>query len=153
VALLSGAGGLTVAVDGTMIHTRTYPYQIRKYSEQGSELARLDVAEKVSTPEEFGSVTNNNGIETHSTNPNTTRPVPAKQLPDGSFIGGLIANGTYTMQRISSHGSTFASMKVPASWDALAIVDAVRKTFWFIGTDNDEPVLWKVPFGPDTSDR
>jgi len=143
-----GAGGMTLAADGLILHTRFYPYEISKYTADGTEQFRLRVSLPVATPEEFVRIDVAEGRVTRTVNPGLLRPIPAKDLGTGPLLGGRSRGKSITLDLISADGMITSSSAMPPGWEYLVAIDRPRRRFWIAGESDDIPVLWRVPFGP-----
>lgn len=142
-----GPGGLTLTMDGHLLHTRFYPYEISKYTTEGIEVSRLRVPVKVASPEEYVRLDVFEGRITRIVVPHLLRPRPAHDLGGGYFLGGRSAGKGSAIDVIGSTGRIVSTMPYPAHLRSLAVIDRTRKVFWFFGEEDDVPVLWRLPFG------
>lgn len=143
-----GAGGLTLQVDGTIVHTRMYPYEVRRYTRDGQLLSTTHIQVQVGKPEDYVQVSHTSGRMTTRINQEVTRPIPVRILADGRILGGRFVQRVAHLDLIDSRGRLLSSMPRPSDWGAISIVDEQRKVFWILGTKNDVPVLWRTSFGP-----
>ena len=141
-----GVGGLTLTPDGQLLHTRFYPYEVSKYTIEGTELFRLRVPLAVTAPEEFVRIDVFEGRVTRIVTPHLLRPRPVHELGAGYFLGGRSAGKTNSLDVINRDGQIVSTFPFPDHWEGVVAIDRARRHFWFSGEENDVPVLWRVPF-------
>jgi len=143
---VSWVGGLTVAQDGSLIHTRFWPYEVVRYRVDGTEISRARVATPVDDPRGAISRTVSGSEVRYRDARAVTRPRPVFELPDGKFLGGTSKGAEHTLDLIRADGSVESSMRFPDAWSSVISFDAARGMLWVLGHSADEPVLLRVPF-------
>lgn len=140
-----GAGGLTLGRDNAILHTRYYPFEIRRFNLMGKELGMMSVPLKVDPPEKFAQVTEVNGRVSTRFNRNAIRASPVHELANGQLLTARLFSERDSIHLLSSRGILLSSIESPRSWSSFAVIDGLHRTIWIYGENDDAPVLWRVP--------
>lgn len=140
-----GAGGLTVGLDGNLIHTRPYPYQLTRYSLNGVVLSQTLVDVAVSKPTEIADHTRRDGREITRFSTEAVRPKPLFQVGPDRYLGGRLSGRGDVIDLISSTGKLVSSMPQPRTWSAIASLDRAHSALWLYGEASERGALFRVP--------
>ncbi len=140
-----GPGGLSLGVDGAILHTRSYPFEVRRFDVNGREMQSFAVRTPVDEPAKRTRIVDNNGRVATRNNPRASRPSPVHELGNGTFLGGLMREGADTLLVIEPNGRIRTAAAKPAEWSTLAFIDHVQRAVWFYGERDNEPLLFRVP--------
>lgn len=142
-----GAGGISLALDGSILYTQRLPYRIFQYTPAG-ELIREIVPpfELDERPDQAVIITRNAGRFSVEEGRPVTRPITARQLPNGLIMSGRLnpATGRW-IDVFSGSGDYIGSAPATNEWQIIFGVDGARGVGWAIGMVDFEPVLFRVP--------
>jgi hypothetical protein len=146
-----GAGAINVTAAGHLLYTRRLPHEIYEYSVDG------EVIQRIEAPYDFDTTPDNSVVETVvdgravvSQAPGfVPRPMPAEDLGDGWFLGGVVTasdhrEGTWSL---FYRGALVSTQAVINGWAHLVGVDRERRLIYFAGdTDDGNTAILQVPY-------
>jgi hypothetical protein len=147
---LWGAGNVTPDGSGGLWYARRIPYELYHYSAEGKLLAviRAPFRQKYGPDDQF-IITESGSRRNIATNRGVSiwRPTRVIALTDGSVLAGRVDSTGLIVDRFDRRGALSASGRV-ADIGWLVGIDWPRRTLWYIGKENDVPVVKQARIGP-----
>jgi hypothetical protein len=142
-----GAGSVVCGPTGTIWYTRRLPYEVHAFDASGRQLRVIRPPFRTrGTPDDAILVERTAGSITYSsTEAFVEVPGPAWELPGGLLVGSRMRPGADSWDIFTTAGQFVGSFQRPDRWHAIAGYDVRRRVLWLIGTQADEPVLYRVP--------
>ncbi len=141
------AGGLTLGLNGELVHTRTWPYELYRYDVAGRALSRTAIHVQVAPPENLEAVSQSGGRTTMRRNVAAVRAKPIDQLAPDRYLGGRLSSQGNRVDLFDAQGRLVSSMPAPSGWNSLAVFDERRQLLWVYGEPDDVTALvtYKLP--------
>lgn len=142
-----GAGSVVRGSTGSIWYTRRLPYEVYRFDVSGRQRAVIRAPFRTQgTPDDAIRVERDSRRVTYSnTDADVEIPGPAWELPGGLLLVSRIRSGERFWDVFSIKGHYLGSHRLPDRWEGIAGYDARRGALWVTGTQEDEPVLYRVP--------
>lgn len=141
----AGPGGLTIGLEGTLVHTRTYPYELFRYDASGKLMTRATVNARVDAPDTYNRTASQGTRGSVTTNPAAIRARTVHQVAANRFLAGTASETRTSFHLIDANGTVLSTMTVPREWGNVIGIDAANRWVWAYGERDDVPVLLRTP--------
>lgn len=141
-----GAGALVRGSTGSIWYTRRIPYELYRFDVSGRQRALIRPPFTTrGTPDDAVRIERDARRTSFSeTGAYIEVPGPAFELPGGLLLVSRIRPGERFWDVFAVSGRFLGSHPIPERWSGIAGYDPARGVLWVTGTQDDEPVLYRV---------
>lgn len=140
-----GAGGLTLGLNGELVHTRAYPLEVRRFNADGAVRQIVSLPLRVDGPKQLESRSEQNGRVSRRDNASAVRVGPAYVLRTGEILALRHTTAGDSVSLFTAAGRLLASSLVGDAETRAVSIDLARSRMLLQNTHDDFPRLMWAP--------